>query len=105
MNLIFTLLLLPDRFNYHLKVRKMSIMIYKQNCYNLPHAYSVKPKQKDLKIEVFESETEVTLACSINRIKPEAADIFFTIDGKRYNATMISTMNADLTLTNSLKLR
>ena len=67
--------------------------------------YSVKPKQKDLKIEVSESEAEVTLTCSMNRIKPEAADMFFTIDGKRYNGTMISMMNADLTLTNSLKLR
>ena len=65
----------------------------------------MKPKQKDLKIEVFDSETEVTLTCSVVRIKPEAADIFFIIDGKRYNGTVTSNLNADLTLTNSLELR
>ena len=65
----------------------------------------MKPRQEDLKIEVSASETEVTLTCLMNRIKPEAADMFFTIGGQKHNDTMSSMINRDLTVTNSLKLR
>ena len=63
------------------------------------------PTQEDLKIEVSMSETEVIVTCSVNRIKPEAAEMFFTIGGQKYNGTVSSNINQDLTVTNSLKLR
>ena len=65
----------------------------------------MKPTQDDLKIEVSVSETEVILTCSVNRIKPKAADMYFTIGGQKYNGTMSSMINQDLTVTNNLKLR
>ena len=63
------------------------------------------PKQEDLKIEVSVSETEVIVTCSVNRIKPDAAEMYFTIGGQKYNGKMSSMINQDLTVTNSLKLR
>ena len=73
--------------------------------HNLYFFFPVKPKQEDLKIEVSESETNVNLTCLMNRIKPKVADMFFSIAGQRYNSSIVSIINYDLTLTNSLFVR
>ena len=69
--------------------------------YNL----TVKPKLEELKIEVSESNSEMTLTCVVNRIKPKASDLYFTIGGRRYNGSVVITKNADGTLTNKAEMR
>lgn len=66
---------------------------------------TVKPTVEEMKIEVSESNSEMTLTCVVNRIKPTAWDLYFKIGGRIYNGSVVITQNADGTLTNKVEMR
>ena len=41
------------------------------------------------------ANTEVVLSCTVNRIKPKAAEMYWIIDGKRIDGNVNITRNID----------
>ena len=57
--------------------------------------FLVAPKLEELSLDGITDKIEVVgtvlkLTCTINRIKPEAAEMYWTINGRRENETMTS---------------
>ena len=62
----------------------------------------VVPQQNDLSLEGITDEivkvgTLLQLTCVINRIKPEAAEMYWMVNGRKENGAITSTTNGDTT--------
>ena len=61
--------------------------------------FSVVPLQIDMKIEglpeTVKTGSVCNITCTILRIKPEAQEMYFTINGKRHNGSIKTTIDDD----------
>ena len=82
------------------------MLSYRTNCalYQSKHglflSFLVVPNQEDISLEGISDEiqevgTTLSLTCTIHRIKPKAAEMFWTINGREENGTITSTTNGD----------
>ena len=46
--------------------------------------------------DILESGTTVELTCTVRRIKPEASEMFWIIDGQRIDGTIHTSLNQDI---------
>ena len=60
---------------------------------------SVEPKASDVKLEglpeIIKADEEIEMACTVNKIKPQAAYIEWDMEGKKINGKTITTTNTD----------
>ena len=61
---------------------------------------AVVPMEEDMTIsglpDILESGTTVKLTCTVQRIRPEASEMFWIIDGRRIDGTIYTSLNQDI---------
>ena len=61
---------------------------------------AVVPMEEDMTIsglsDILESGTTVKLTCTVQRIRPEASEMFWIIDGRRIDETIHTSLNQDI---------
>ena len=66
----------------------------------MEHCFAVTPRKENLLIDgisesFVENGTSLNLLCAVNRTKPEAAEMFWMINGSRENGSVVTLKNED----------